>query len=279
VIPTSNRSALLARAIESVRGQTYDKLEIIVVDDASTDDTATVVRSIGDNRIRYMRHPCKQGGAAARNTGIRAAAGEYIAFLDDDDQWEPEKIVVQLASLGGCDAVLCMSTIGSDYNVARLSERKICTLAELRRGMPPVGGTSALMARADILKDLLFDEELPRCQDWDLLIRLADRCSIRYVGRRLVRYNDGDHSRITNAAIKAKSSKAEFEKTLAFFKKHAAFFGPRWFRIHVSRALLYGVRHREHPLRHILEAVRQCGVMPVLRALSRRIYQMLSGNV
>ena len=279
IIPTHNRMGLLLRAIESARRQTHSNLEIIVVDDASTEDVRPIIASVGDPRIRCLRQDVNRGGAAARNVGIRAAVGQYIAFLDDDDEWEPEKIAIQLTVLEKYEAVLCMSTVGSDRNVARLVAKKTCDLDQLRKGMPPVGGTSALIARGDILKELLFDEELPRCQDWDLLIRLANRGHIGYVGGRLVRYNSGDHLRITNAAIQADLLEREARKRLAFFEKHKDFFGQWWYRNHLSRALLYGLRHQQRPVRQVLDSIKKCGVVPVTRALARRFFQKLSGNV
>ena len=97
VIPTYNRAALLPRALGSVLEQTAaDRCEIIVVDDGSTDATAAVLARYGA-RIRVIRQP-NRGLGGARNTGIRAAAGEFIAFLDDDDLWVPDKLAVQLAA-------------------------------------------------------------------------------------------------------------------------------------------------------------------------------------
>src|SRR5690606_27477811 len=88
IIPTYQRPKLLLRALHSVQRQTYQQLEILVVDDGSQDDTASVVRRLPDRRIRYLRHERNTGlPAAARNTGIRAADGACIAFLDDDDEW------------------------------------------------------------------------------------------------------------------------------------------------------------------------------------------------
>jgi glycosyltransferase involved in cell wall biosynthesis len=99
VIPTYNRASLLGRAIKSVLEQTYQDFEIIVVDDASTDNTEEVVRNLRDRRIRYLRHEKNRGGSAARNTGIRAAWGQYIAFQDSDDEWLPEKLKKQMEVL------------------------------------------------------------------------------------------------------------------------------------------------------------------------------------
>ena len=110
VIPTHNRAVQVARAIASVQCQTYPNLEIVVVDDCSTDNTRTVVEGYGDQRIRYVRHDQRRGASAARNTGIRLATGEFIAFLDDDDEWKPEKTMRQLALFDRYDVVLCTCT-------------------------------------------------------------------------------------------------------------------------------------------------------------------------
>ena len=95
IIPTYNRAHVLPRAIESVLKQTYTELELIVVDDASTDDTAAVMTAITDPRVRYVRKE-HGGAAAARNRGIAEAKGEFIAFQDSDDVWHSDKLEKQL---------------------------------------------------------------------------------------------------------------------------------------------------------------------------------------
>ena len=96
VVPTRNRSALLALTLHSVFRQQDVDLEVIVVDDASADDTAAVLRTIADPRLRLIRHETSQGVSAARNRGAAQARGEWIAFLDDDDLWAPAKLALQL---------------------------------------------------------------------------------------------------------------------------------------------------------------------------------------
>jgi glycosyltransferase involved in cell wall biosynthesis len=96
IIPTYNRQHMVDRALGSVLNQTYRDVEVIVVDDCSSDDTEQVIARIDDTRIRYMRHEINRGAPAARNSGFAAARGMYVAFLDSDDEWLPEKLEKQL---------------------------------------------------------------------------------------------------------------------------------------------------------------------------------------
>ncbi|MBI3899629.1 MAG: glycosyltransferase family 2 protein [Gammaproteobacteria bacterium] len=271
VIPTRNRSALLQRAINSVLQQTYSNLEILVVDDASTDDTPAMVQSFNDARIRYLRHEKNKGGSATRNTGIRAAAGKHIAFLDDDDEWEPTKAAEQAQALVQYDAVLCKYRM--NVGISRESEqhdwKPVVDVDELKQGFLRGGGTSALMVRAEVVKQTLFDETLPRCQDWDLCIRIAQKYTIGYLQKPLVRFNNGDHERISNKI--GRLTAEQLEQELRMLHKHKEFFGDRWYRKHMCRFMLYGIRHRTDKVRHLRYLVRRCGVRSVLEAMTGRL--------
>ena len=108
VLPSYNRAHILPRAIESILGQTYKDIELIIVDDGSSDNTAEVVGSFSDSRIVYVRQE-NAGACAARNNGIAHARGDYIAFQDSDDIWHQDKLEKQLATLQntGADIVFC----------------------------------------------------------------------------------------------------------------------------------------------------------------------------
>ena len=99
IIPTYNRAGLLPRAVNSVLSQTYDDYEIIIVDDCSTDNTRDVIAAFTDPRVLSIRHQTNRRQSASINTGISNARGEYIAFLDDDDEWLPAKLEKQVAIL------------------------------------------------------------------------------------------------------------------------------------------------------------------------------------
>ncbi|HEY8554864.1 MAG TPA: glycosyltransferase family 2 protein [Burkholderiales bacterium] len=270
VIPTCNRAALARRAVESVLRQSYTSLEIIVVDDASSDGTGDMVRSLGDPRIRYLRHEERRGGSAARNTGIRAATGEFIAFLDDDDEWEPHKTEEHLRALSGYDAVLCSSSVADETEHAGASPVPIRP-EDLRRSPYARGGVGVLMARADVMRDVMFDESLPKCQDWDVFIRIARKYRLGFLDRALVKYNDGGHDRISNVLVGLPF--AELERRLVMLEKHKDFFGPRLRREHACRMLLYGVFRRKDALAHIGRTARRYGVGMTAGVLVRQVWR------
>lgn len=111
IITTYNRQETLSRAIQSVLDQTYQDFEIIVVDDASKVSQEEIVSSFNDDRIKFIRHSINKGGSAARNTGIAASLGEYIAFLDSDDQWLPDHLSCQIKSFENLPF-----TVGAHYS-------------------------------------------------------------------------------------------------------------------------------------------------------------------
>jgi glycosyltransferase involved in cell wall biosynthesis len=115
IIPTCNRSTLVTRAIQSVLTQTYTNLECIVVDDASNDNTGEVVNSFDDDRLIFIRHDKKQGASAARNTGIKHSKGDFVAFLDDDDEWIATKLEKQVPLLKGLPERFGMVYCWMDY--------------------------------------------------------------------------------------------------------------------------------------------------------------------
>lgn len=265
VIPTYRRADIVARAIESARNQTYKNIEILVVDDGSPDDTASVVRSIADNRVHYLRHERNKGLPAVRNTGIRTARGKYIAFLDDDDGWHQDKLRRQMEAMNGHGAMLCGALVNGRR--PKVFGAPVVRLEDLRRGNP--FDPSSLVCSADIAKELLFDETLRQGEDWDFFIRLAQRVSIGYVQEPLIFYNDGEHERMTNQA-KYLTGQA-LEARTAMLRKHREFFGERRYKYLVAGALLTYLDVRSEKFRAIAYAVERCGVIAVLGALCEKL--------
>jgi len=177
IIPTHNRSKLLRVALESALGQTYPNIEIIVVDDGSTDDTAAVVAQY-TGRVNYIKQ-ANQDVAAARNTGIRVASGEYLTFLDDDDLILPTKIARQvrvLASRTRVGLVHCRFYY-ADENGNYLHEVGILPEGEVLQGLICRNfiWVGAPLIRRQCLEQVgLFDEEIPPiAADWDMWLRIA----------------------------------------------------------------------------------------------------------
>jgi glycosyltransferase involved in cell wall biosynthesis len=268
IIPTHNRSQALQLALQSVLVQTYTDFEIIIVDDGSTDDTAQVVARYAGAPIRYIKHDRCLGASAARNTAIQAANGTYVAFLDDDDQWLEHKLERQLATIvaTGFDAIVCGSH--STGRVYLSYAKALIDPNDLRRGNI-IGGTSTFFIKRSILINELFDEALPSCQDWDLLIRLTRHYRVGYLNERLVLYNDGPHDRITNAP--ANMPLDEIEKRMRAACKHKDFLGPYRFSHAIARQLLKYPSRRSRLMNHLFYTVKRCGLLPVLGVILHRI--------
>jgi glycosyltransferase involved in cell wall biosynthesis len=202
VITTYNRVHLISRAITSVLAQTFQDLELIVVDDGSTDNTREVVQGFTDSRIQYIRFETNRGPAAGRNAGFRAARGRFIAILDSDDWWLPEKLQTQLDGLEALPAlpeeVGLVSTsawyvagnsmaYGGDMGID-INEPPICQRAYDSRiwGALP---SSWLIPRAVIDELGYLDESLSHYEDTDYLIRLTSKYRVFQILKPLVNYS------------------------------------------------------------------------------------------
>jgi glycosyltransferase involved in cell wall biosynthesis len=178
VVPVFNEVATIQRAIASVSRQTLADFEIIVVDDASTDGSGEAVAKMGEPQLRLIRHGRTQGAAAARNSGIRAARGELIAFLDSDDEWLPDKLAIQVGAMASdvAPAATCTAfyLAHSDARVLRTPAARHGWQEEFLDGCFVSPG-STLMVRRDVYKKVgMLDESLMRFEDWEWLIRLVD---------------------------------------------------------------------------------------------------------
>lgn len=270
IITTFNRAGVVTRAIDSALQQSVGDIEVIVVDDASTDDTANVVQSIGDSRVRYVRHEANRGLAAAgRNTGMRLARGEHIAFLDDDDLWLPEKTERQLAFLDSYDAVLCAAR-QSGGRVKRHPRREV-TVSDLRKGIDL--DPSGMIVKASVASKIEFDETLRYGEDWDYWIRVAQSFRIGYLDEPLIVYDDESTDRITNDVNWVRN--IDLEKRMPVLLKHREFFGRYWFNYHTADTLLTYIGKRANPRSIILGTVRRCGLFTTGAVLLSKVTRRL----
>ena len=179
IIPVYNRSDLLHRALHSIVIQTHPVDEIVVVDNGSEEDLKVVLQDF-DHNITYIRHDKNLGAAAARNTGIKKAKGTYVAFLDSDDVWHPEKIEKQLAYHQANKDIL-VSTTGFNLEDAQyaIKHKPRVPAPEIQSIEHFVWGCflspgSTMMVHRDIFKKVgFFDTSYERLEDWDWLLRLG----------------------------------------------------------------------------------------------------------
>jgi len=209
VIPTFERAGLVGRAVHSVLAQTFDDVEVLVVDDASTDDTADVVGAIGDPRIRYVRQSVNAGAGAARNRGIHESRGRYIAFLDSDDIWLPCKLERQVALLDVAPAAVGLVYGGTEVEHATGEVTTSCPHERgdlhrrlLERNVVHGGGSNAMIRRSVVASAGFFDERFDAIEDHDYWVRIARMYDVDFVDAPVVRYHDvdGDERRSRHVA-------------------------------------------------------------------------------
>jgi glycosyltransferase involved in cell wall biosynthesis len=190
VIPSFNRGTLLEGAVRSVLEQTHQDLEVIVIDDGSTDDTVNVLVGLAekDERIHSLHLDSRRGAQAARNSGIRAAQGRWIAFLDSDDRWLPDSLEARLELARRANAHVvhsdCRVVERGDIDARRFGvppmEGRV--FKELLRGPGPVF-PSLLVSKEALTRIGYLDEGITSYQEWDTTIRLAEHYEFAFVPR------------------------------------------------------------------------------------------------
>ena len=221
IIPSYNRSKTIERSARSVLNQTIKDLELIIVDDCSTDDSKSVIESIHDNRLIYIKLPINSGACVARNRGIEEAKGEYIAFQDSDDEWVEDKLEKQLKALleNNVDVCFCckkrISVSGNkwDYTQADLKQGVI-TYQDLYSKSRV--STQTIFAKREVLEQIKFDEKVKKAQDFDWSLRAGRRFKFFYLAEPLVnQYLQND-----SLTIKGKNHKTEVEMCEYFYTKY-----------------------------------------------------------
>jgi glycosyltransferase involved in cell wall biosynthesis len=225
VIPARNAAAYLPEAIASVRAQTFLDYEIIVIDDGSTDGTSQI--AAGFSGVRCLKQS-NRGAAAARNAGIAMARGRYIAFLDADDLWLPDKLDKQAAWLAANPSVVWVYSDARVFDSA--TRRTICRIGDrlhLHRGeiLRPlllcsfIPLATVVVHRAALIDAGLFDEalELRIGEDWNLWLRLAEEHTVGLIDEplALIRMHASNTSRVVHPREAYRSKRAILEQALA----------------------------------------------------------------
>jgi len=191
IIPTFNRAHLVGRAVSSVLFQTYKRYEILVVDDGSTDFTPDVVLQFG-SRIKYLPLGSNLGISAARNAGIRMSTAPFVAFLDSDDYWLPEKLSTQMGFFRHnpgfriCQTEELWVRCGRRVNPGKNHRKPSGDIFLPSLRMCLVSPSAVMISRSLLDETGLFDETLPACEDYDLWLRIASRYPIPLIDRPLI---------------------------------------------------------------------------------------------
>jgi glycosyltransferase involved in cell wall biosynthesis len=238
VLPTRNRRRLLLRTLSTVRAQRAVDLEVVIVDDGSSDGSAEAVAALGDPRISVVRHERAGGVSAARNAGLAAARAPWVAFLDDDDLWAPDKLALQLGAAAEEPGLgwVCAGAVTVDRTLWVVSGT-VPPTPEVLRQLPAYnsipGGGSGTIARTELLRRVGgFDPELSNMADWDLWIRLAAEAPLGAVVRPLTAYlrhptslshdltdvrDEFEHARRKHAEARLERGLPDSSRTLEWF--------------------------------------------------------------
>lgn len=267
VITTYDRPTYLPDAVETVAEQTYDSIELIVVDDASPTPASEVLSKdeYRFSEFQIVRHDENEGPNAARNTGIAAANGQYIAFLDDDDRWVPEKIERQVELFESGDRRLGVVSTGwkwvkdgavEDSWLPPVVEGDV-TKALLCENV--VGTQSAVMVRASLAKQHPLDERFPRWADQEWYVSLSTECEFDRIREPLVVHEFETHNRITDDSEKLYEGHRLFlEKYLPLAEEYGTLMKRKmhgWADYRVGKALLRMGQY-ESARRFLVSAVR-----------------------
>lgn len=223
IIPTYNRANTIGRSIRSVLSQTYQDIELIVVDDCSTDNTYEVIRSIGDNRLSYVKLDKNSGACVARNKGIELAKGEYIAFQDSDDEWYPEKLEKQLAALIKNDADVCFCqtriyNVGGERSFVFPSEKEMNGYVTLKT-LYSRGGitTQTILSKKKVCDKCHFDPLVTKLQDYDWGIQAGQEFSFYFLAEPLVnQYRQNDSISLSKDALQRERAMRQY-----FYNKYS----------------------------------------------------------
>ena len=195
IIPTYNRENLIGKAITSALNQTYKNLEVLIIDDGSTDNTKEIIDKFSDKRVKYIKLKENLGGSNARNIGIKMATGKFISFQDSDDIFYPNKLEFQINNLINKKSVLDFCKIKVIFNSSlqyiipqEYQENNIIQgniFSELIKNGNFIS-TQSILIKKNFITKYYFDINMPRLQDYELILRMIPKVKISYTRRILV---------------------------------------------------------------------------------------------
>lgn len=239
IVPAYNRAETIGRAITSIIEQTYTQLEILVIDDASTDNTYSTLQQLTDSRLKVFQHETNLGAAAARNTGLKHCKGDFIAFLDSDDEWMPEKLELQLEAMSTTTA----EKVFSITNALLITEKKHELLIRqhpqdltryLHRNCGLGPGSSLVLTRQCFETVGFIDEQFGSCmEDWDWILRMAHVGRYVFLDKALSKIHFNENPRKVPTVIE--STEKFLEKHALEFEEHGARYKTKVSADHLTR--------------------------------------------
>jgi len=228
IIPTYNRAGLIEPCINSVLKQTYKNVEVIIVDDCSSDNTEEVVKNINDPRLRLIKHCSNLGASAARNTGIKESAGEFINLLDSDDRIYPSKLEQQIRLFNDISDEYGLVYCGFNYTGVNNNDKILRSVTPKYRGYvfknllgENILGSPTPLIRSECFEKCgYFDEELPACQDWDMWIRISRSFKFDFIDKYLASVTVHGDQISTNLQKKIKGREFIIKKYLEHFSRN-----------------------------------------------------------
>jgi glycosyltransferase involved in cell wall biosynthesis len=242
VIPTYNRAHHVARAVSSALSQTHRNLEIVVVDDASTDETHSVLASITDSRLQVIRSRARQGAAHARNLGIRSASARFVAFLDSDDEWLPAKVERQVAAFSVAEAPAVVYTgMWIDRGGKRtydVADPEGMAFERLLMFAGPIT-TSGIMIDRDLVGDeLYFDESVTSFEEGELLLRISRGARIGRVPEPLYVFHHHSGDRVSEPGRQVLARRRLIELFAADLAQRPSTAAHHFFRLAIAQQRL-----------------------------------------
>jgi glycosyltransferase involved in cell wall biosynthesis len=204
IIPTYNREPFLRKAVDSVLGQTFRDFELIIVDDGSSDGTRELISAYGDSRLAYLYQP-KSGVSKARNKGLESAGGAFVAFLDSDDHWVPEKLQKAHEYISRFPGIKIFHTEEMWYRQGKL-------LGQKKKHEKPTGrvyekalplcciSISTAVIKSEVFGTVgRFDEDLEACEDYDFWLRATSRYEVKLIPEYLTIKNGGRPDQLSSS--------------------------------------------------------------------------------